>query len=86
MIKELLFNINIWSAFLGLLGSILIFFFGLPPNVNPSGLVGLALEQENEEEKKRGKQYKQLSYIGLFFLILCFLLQFISSVKTSLNY
>jgi len=52
----------------------------LPPNFNPDGKGCILLEQENESEKKKGKKYKLLSYVGLFLLGFSFVLQIISLI------
>ncbi len=80
MVCELLLNINFWAALCGLFGTILIFFFGLPPKVDPSGHINLICGQENEDEKKKGKKYKFLSYVGLTLLGLSFALQIINLI------
>jgi len=53
MIYELLINLNFWSAFSGLLGSIVIFFFGLSPKIDINGQQDLILEQVDEKEKTK---------------------------------
>jgi hypothetical protein len=80
MVCELLLNINFWAALCGLFGTIIIFFFGLPPQVDPNGHIHLICEQENEDEKKKGKKYKFLSYVGLTLLGLSFALQIINLI------
>jgi hypothetical protein len=80
MICELLLNINFWAALCGLFGTILIFFFGLPPKVDPSGHTYLICEQKDEDEKRKGKKYKFLSYTGLALLGLSFVLQIINLI------
>jgi hypothetical protein len=80
MFDTLFIDINFWSAFCGFLGSICIFFFGLPPKINSDGLIGLALEQEDEDGKVKGKIYKYLSYVGLSLLALSFILQIIKLI------
>ena len=81
MICSLLTNINFWAALIGLIGTLLIFFFGLPPKIDPEGHVYLILEQEDEEEKKKAKKYKLRGYIGILLLALSFLLQVASTIK-----
>ncbi len=72
---RLLLNINFWSALSGFAGAILIFFFGLPPKIDPDGHIHLSLEQESEEDKRKGKKYKIISYAGILLLAISFLLQ-----------
>lgn len=82
MIVAVLTNLNFWSAFCGLLGSVILFFFGLPPKIDPNGHVNLILEQVDKNEIKKGNFYKKAGYLGLFLLILSFLIQTISIIST----
>jgi len=75
---EIKYCLNIISPFLGLSGTVLWFFFGLPPQINPKGQSSLLLEQEDETEKKTAKKYYWASYLGLFLIAISFLLQFIA--------
>jgi hypothetical protein len=79
MICNLLQNLNFLSAFFGLIGTILIFFFGLPPKIDKDGHIHLILEQEDSREKEKAKKYTILGRIGLGLLIFSFLLQLINS-------
>lgn len=63
-----------------LAGAIIIFFFGLPPNVRESGMRYLALEQEDKDEIKKGKRYRMISRIGLILLAVGFLLQLLEKI------
>jgi len=74
-IFNLLFNIDFWSAFVGFLGTILIFFFGLPPKIDQEGHSHLLLEGTDEGEKRRARIYKYISYGGILLLSISFLLQ-----------
>jgi hypothetical protein len=76
-IHQLLLNVDFWSALFGFVGTILIFFFGLPPKVDSEGRLNLILEQEDEEEKKIGRKYKRISYIDISLLSISFFLQLI---------
>ncbi|MFA6608472.1 MAG: hypothetical protein WCT07_01005 [Candidatus Paceibacterota bacterium] len=75
MFNNLFFNIDFWGAFCGLLGTIIIFFFGLPPKVDVDGNNYLLLQKTDEKEKVRARKYKKLSYFGLLLIALSFLLQ-----------
>ena len=77
MICNLLSNFNFLSALSGLAGTILIFFFGISPKIDPDGHINLICEQEDETEKRKGKKYKIISYLGLLFIALSFLIQLI---------
>ena len=65
---------------LGLAGAIIIFFFGLPPNVRESGMRYLALEQEDKDEITKGKRYRKISRLGLILLAIGFLLQLLETI------
>lgn len=80
-ISEITANLNFWSALGGLIGAILIFLFGLPPKIDPEGHQHLLLEGVDENERRKAKTYKKISYFGVFLLIISFLLQVIISIK-----
>ena len=46
---------NFWAAFIGLIGTVLIFFFVLPSRINPEGHIYLICEQVDEKEKRKQK-------------------------------
>lgn len=77
---NMVYDFSFWSALSGLLGALLIFFFGLPPKIDPDGHIHLILEQEDAEEKNKAKWYKRVSYLGVFLLILSFAFQLISII------
>lgn len=68
-------NIDFYSALSGFIGALLIFFFGLPPRIDPSGHIHLITEQEDEGEKKKARIYKCIGYCGVALLSLSFFLQ-----------
>jgi len=74
--NNLFFNIDFWSALLGFIGSLLIFFFGFPPNVDPEGWVHLVLYKD-EKEEKQASTYKKISYLGILCLATSFFLQIV---------
>jgi len=76
-IYNLILNINFWSALLGFIGTLFIFFFGLSPRINMEGHINLILEQTDKRMAKRAKFYKKLSYVGILLLSASFLLQLI---------
>ena len=80
-ILELLLNINFLSANLGFLGSLLLFFFGLPPKLDIDGYQHLILEQIDKDEKRKAKLYRVLGNIGIILITICFLLQVITIVS-----
>ncbi len=74
---NLLINIDFWSAFLGLSGSVLIFFFGLPPRFDPEGDQVIVTGAKDEQSIKKGEIYKKISRFGILFIAFSFLLQII---------
>lgn len=80
-IQKLLTDLGFWSASCGLIGSILTFFFGFPPQVNPKGMSFLALERTDQTEIRKAKVFKTISYFGVLLLVLSFLLQVIISIQ-----
>lgn len=77
---DLISNINFWSAFLGLVGTIMIFFFGFPPKIDPEGNSYLLIESSNYKEKNKASLLKKLSYVGLSLVGASFFLQILSLV------
>ena len=61
---------------LDILGIALIFFFGIPPRIDPTGADPILAEEENESEKRLGLKYIKLGNAGLGLLIFGFALQF----------
>ena len=74
---NLFLNVDFWSALLGFIGTLFIFFFGLPPKINVEGNINLILEQKDKRIAKKAKFYKKLSYVGILLLSASFLLQLI---------
>jgi len=77
----IIYDLNFWSALFGLLGSILIFFFGLPPKIDQDGSSYLLLEGTDFREIQKAKIYKFISYCGITLLAFSFLLQLINIIK-----
>lgn len=77
IVYRLLLNIDFWSGLSGFIGALLTFFFGLPPKIDPTGHIHLILEQEDEKEKKEGRKYKKISYVGILLIAFSFLLQIV---------
>lgn len=71
-------NINFWSAIFGLVGTILIFLYGIPPQLDKNGAVYLVCEQEDEKEKQNFKIAETKSYFGLVFIAISYILQIIN--------
>jgi len=76
-------NIDFWSTVCGFIGTVLIFKFGLPPKVDPEGHISIICEQEDENEKKKGRIYKKLGYAGIFLIGVAYLLQLFKLILIS---
>lgn len=79
-------DLQIVSNILALLGTVLIFFYGITPAINPEGHSRLLLNgPEDITEKNKYKKYKLLSQSGLALLILSFVLQLFNEIKFDEN-
>lgn len=74
---EFLLNLNFWSALCGLAGTVLVFFFGLPPAINKNGHINLILEQLDQNEAKKYEIHKICSFLGLSLIGISFSIQII---------
>jgi len=68
-------TVNTIGLVLDIAGVILLFFFGLPPELNRGGKNYLLLEQPNEDEARKAKGYEIVSWFALVLLIAGFGLQ-----------
>ncbi len=71
---------SIW-LFLDIIWWVFIFYFWIPNEINKDWLVGLCLEQEDENMKNKAEKYDLLSKIWLTLLVLWFIFQFIWSLQ-----
>jgi len=81
LMTNIIFNFDFWSASLGFIGSLLLFFFGLSPKLDIEGHQHLILEQIDEEEKKKALKYKKLGNLGMFLITISFLLQIFNILR-----
>lgn len=58
-----------------IIGAIMIFKFGLPKNISRSGNINIVIEEVDENEIIKAKQYDLKAKIGIILLILGFSLQ-----------
>jgi hypothetical protein len=61
-------------------GTIILFFFGLPPKVRESGARYLLLEGEDKHEIEKGRKYRRISRLGLILLAVGFLMQLLERI------
>ncbi|MBU6140150.1 MAG: hypothetical protein KGP29_01140 [Proteobacteria bacterium] len=72
-----IFILKILSPTFGFIGTVLIFFFGVPKRTDTGGKNFLALEQEDEEEKAKIKKYKFFGNLGLILIAIGFAISLI---------
>lgn len=72
--------LRIASDLSGLIGSFLIFFYGVPRQIDTGGKVGMALLGEDKKELEKIKRYKFLGNTGIIFIGLSFILMLIIDV------
>ena len=77
--------VNTTGLIFTLVGVLILFRYGMPFHVPTGGIIGLALEHENEAEKKKEKRYRRWGYAGLFALILGIALQITASFPEFVN-
>lgn len=74
----------IWLQVVGLsldiAGVFLIFYFGIPPRVDPEGHTYFIMEQPDELEKQKANRYRKRSNLGLYLLVGGFALQILGTV------
>lgn len=63
------------NIILGFMGTLILFFFGVPIDINKNGSINLVIERTDKKIKTKYKVYKFLSWIGLLFLIASFIVQ-----------
>ena len=66
---------NLLSITLGIFGTLMIFFFGVPKQIDTGGRASIDIEQEDEKEKKKIKKYKVLGNVGIFLILSSFIFQ-----------
>lgn len=64
---------------LNIIGTLLIWKFGLPAPISRTGDVHLILEHSDQNEVKQAKTYDRLSLFGVLLLLLGFLLQLVGA-------
>lgn len=69
------YSLNIIGLFLDISGVIILFFYGLPAEVDKNGYNYYIGEEEDGMEKKKYKRYKKISRIGLALIFLGFIFQ-----------
>ncbi len=74
---ETIFALQIASPTLGFIGTVLLFIYGIPKQIDTGGKISLILEQEDEEEKEKIKKYKRYGNIGLILIAIGFIIDFI---------
>ncbi len=70
--------VNSVGLALDIVGVVLLFKFGLPPEVNRGGSIILSWDKDPDEAKK-AKTYERTSYVALACLVMGFTLQIVSN-------
>lgn len=76
---ELQVWLQIGGLSLDIIGVIGLFFFGLPPDFDRHGQSAIIWQEENEEDKKKGRLYAGFSRISLGLLVIGFSIQIIAT-------
>ena len=72
-------NVNSMGLIFDLAGIVLLFIYGLPPEINPGGKSYRITGETDESEARKYKRYKCWSFVALFLLLIGFMLQLISN-------
>jgi len=73
-------TLNLISYTSGLLGTVMVFKFGVPSLIDTDGKISLLAEQEDEAEKNKIAKYKCLGKCGLGLIAFGFLLQMLGEL------
>lgn len=69
--------LNLISQSLGLIGTLLIYQYGIPNKIDTAGKISMILEQEDENEKRLIIKYKKLGHAGLLMVAFSFFIQIV---------
>jgi hypothetical protein len=76
--------LNIIGLSLDIIGVLMLFKYGLPPDISKDGSVLISMDFGTKEEKEKriseGKKYTKLSYTALVFLVGGFISQLIANI------
>lgn len=73
--EEISILLQIIGLSLDILGVIGLYFFGLPPDFDRHGQSAIIWNEENEEDKRKGRIYAVFSRLALLLIIIGFTLQ-----------
>jgi hypothetical protein len=71
-------TLNLAGLFCGFLSAVLLFFFGVPPPVNPTGASFIVTSTVNQADIDKAKRYKAISHFALVLLMTSFALQLVA--------
>lgn len=72
--------LNIVGLTLDIIGVLMLFKYGLPPELNRDGAIFLVCEENDEEQIRKAKRYDKYSYSALTLLVIGFLLQLLANI------
>ncbi len=76
--------LNVIGLSFDIVGVLMLFKYGLPPEVYRGGIVPISFEDsEDKKEKAKASQYERYSYIALAFLVVGFLFQISTNIFLS---
>ena len=78
--------LNIIGLILDILGVLMLFKYGLPPEVSKDGAVYLICIEHDEEEIKKARKYVRFSTIALTLLIVGFVIQILANIPFITNF
>ena len=70
--------LNIIGLSFDIIGVLMLFKFGLPPDVHKGGVILLALDEEDGNETKKANKYEMFSRIALGLIVFGFAFQLLS--------
>jgi len=70
--------LNAIGLLFDIIGVLMLFKFGLPPDISRDGHIFITINKIDEEGKAKARRYERYSYVALAFLVIGFLLQLLS--------
>lgn len=71
---NILLILEFGSPVLGFLGTLLLFFYGIPKQIDTGGAISIVCDGVDQEEQKKIERYKFLGNLGLWLIAVGFLM------------